>query len=80
MGATIIVLAIVAVMMVGLGAYMFQPINYNLYHSERVQNMTGTAAQSADLLNQIAGISILLFLGVIFISVFAKGSLGSLFN
>ena len=80
MAVAIIILAIVAVMMIGLGAYMFAPINYDLYNSARVQNMTGSSAQSADLLNQIADISIFLFLGVVFVALFARGSLQGIFN
>lgn len=80
MGTAIIILALVAVMLVGLGMYMLEPINYDLYTSERVQNLTGSAAASVDLLNNIVGISFALFLGVIVIAVFARGSFGSLFN
>lgn len=74
MGAFIIISGIVAVLLTGMATYITLPIQHQLYYSAAVQNMTGQARQTADTIYQVATISPMLFIGGIFLAVYAQAA------
>lgn len=67
-------MGIVAVLMTGLGTYILQPMNYMLYTSGQVQNMTAAAKQSADTINGMISFGSMFIVGAIFLSMYATAS------
>lgn len=72
MGAFIIITGIIAVLLTGLGTIAIRPLNYDLYTSPQVQNMSASALASADMINGMITVGPMVIVGAIFLAMYAS--------
>lgn len=71
MGAFIIITGIIAVLLTGLGTIAIRPMNYDLYTSDPVQNMTASAKASADMINGMITVGPMVIVGAVFLAMYS---------
>lgn len=72
----IVVSGLLAIMLTGIGTYVALPVLFQLYNSSEVQNLPddSPAKRAADTNYQIGSIMAMLFMGAIFLNMYARAT------